>query len=120
MKVLVKKPGENAIVKEIEKDGVVKAVKKIIKPGVFFGLLFNEVAFTEIPALSSPNGKVVVYHKKKQKLNKDVFNFSLQKSPLINFYGTVVFVRIKDASAEIIDAADLIDEDVRVIEKIAK
>ena len=120
MKVLVKKPGEKQIAKDLANDNFIKSVKKIIKPGKFFGLLFNEVAGTDVAALASPGQKVVVYCKKKQDLKRDTYNFELQKSPLINFYGTVVIARIKDSSAETIEVADLTEEDIKFFEKIAK
>ena len=120
MKVIVKKPGEKQIIKDIANGDLIKSVKKIIKPGKFFGLLFNEVAGTDVAALASQEQKVLVYCKKKQDLKKDAYNFELQKNPLINFYGTVVVARIKDSSAETVDAVDLTEEDIKFFEKVAK
>ena len=119
MKVLVKVPGKAAAVKEMPQD-VIKSAKKIIKPGKFFGLLFNEVAGVEIEALASSGEKVIVYSKKKQNLKTDDYNFELQKSPLVNFYGTVMFARIKDSAAETVEGVDITDDDIKAIGKFFK
>ena len=119
MKVLVKAPGKDAVVKDMPQD-VVKSAKKIIKPGKFFGLLFNDVTNTEVAALASDGEKVVVYSKKKPSLKNDAYNFELQKSPLISFYGSVMFVRIKDSSSETVDAVDLTDADIKAIGRFFK
>ena len=114
-KAAVKKTGAGIEVKEIAADGVIKAVKKIIKPGVF-----GNVDSAEIATLASAGEKVVLYFTKSQNLKKEIYNFALQKEPLKNVYGTAVLVRVKAGSADTVQAVDLTDDDIKAFEKILK
>ena len=124
MKVLVKKPGESAAAKVLPQGDVVKAMKKIIKPGIFFGLLRADLQRIDIAALApfeaSPAEKIVVYCKKRQNLKVDGYNFPLSKTPLITVYGNAVFIKIKNSSAETVEAVNLTDDEIKAIEKLIK
>jgi len=113
VKVILKKAGQDSAVKEIPQDAGIKPVKKLVGPGLFGGITSADIA-----ALASESEKVVIYYNKKPKLSKELFNFTLQKDPLLSIYGTAVVLRVKNSSSEIIEAADVTDDDVKAFEKI--